>query len=292
MAVFGFPIPSADAPAAAVASAVEMLEAAARYGTEVGSPVPLTLRVGINTGLMIAGDLRGPVVREFAVMGDAVNVASRLKDVGAPGGIHVGPETHEAARARFVFEALEPLALRGKVERVPAFRVVPPRPGGRRAPGGPPALVETPLLGRDREWATLRATLAEVRAGAGRVVLLVGEEGAGKSRLVTDLCREAAAGGVTVLAGRAVLAHQSAAMHVVADLVADWAGIGVADDAATIRRKLAETAAVLPGFDAGGLGDALTGAVPAVDDGTLERALSAGIAALVTRGPVLVACED
>src|SRR5262245_45519011 len=75
MAVFGFPIQSANAPAAAVTAAVEMLEATARYEREVRSPLPLTLRIGINTGLMIAGDLRGAVVREFAVMGDAVNVA-------------------------------------------------------------------------------------------------------------------------------------------------------------------------------------------------------------------------
>jgi hypothetical protein len=68
---------------------------------------------------MVAGDLRGPVVREFAVMGDAVNVAARLKDVGLPGNVHVGPETYEAARARFLFEAGEPLALRGKTERSP-----------------------------------------------------------------------------------------------------------------------------------------------------------------------------
>src|SRR5258706_11563821 len=122
MAVFGVPIASAEAPLAAVAAAVEMLEAAKRYETEVGSAIPLTLRIGINTRLMVAGDLRGRVVREFAVMGDAVNVAARLKDVGDPGGIHVGPQTHQGARGHFLFEAGEPLALRGKLERVPAVR--------------------------------------------------------------------------------------------------------------------------------------------------------------------------
>ena len=48
-----------------------------------GRPLRLRTRIGINTGLMIAGDLHGPVVREFAVMGDAVNVAARLKELGA-----------------------------------------------------------------------------------------------------------------------------------------------------------------------------------------------------------------
>src|SRR5207237_8136622 len=114
MAGFGVPSESAEAPIAAVAAAVEMLDAADRYAGDVASPLPLTLRVGINTGLMIAGNLRGRIVREFAVMGDAVNVAARLKDVGAPGEVHVGPDTWAAARARFAFATLEPLALRGK----------------------------------------------------------------------------------------------------------------------------------------------------------------------------------
>jgi class 3 adenylate cyclase len=137
MAVFGVPIASAEAPGAAVAAAIEMLDAAARYGADVDSPIPLVLRIGVNTGLMVAGDLRGPVVREFAVMGDAVNVAARLKDVGLPGNVHVGPETYEAARARFLFEAGEPLALRGKTERVAAHRALGPRRGIRCATGGP-----------------------------------------------------------------------------------------------------------------------------------------------------------
>jgi class 3 adenylate cyclase len=170
MAVFGVPIASAEAPIAAVAAAVEMLDAAARYATEVSSPIPLTLRIGINTGLMVAGDVRGPVVREFAVMGDAVNVAARLKDVGTPGGIHVGPDTHEAARARFLFESGEPLMLRGKTQRVPAFRVVPLAPGGRRPRGETPALIDTPLLGRERERTRLGEALAEACAGSGRTM--------------------------------------------------------------------------------------------------------------------------
>src|SRR5207237_10728963 len=135
-------------------------------------------------------------------------------------------------------------------------------------------LVETPVFGRDRESAALRDALAATRAGAGRTVVLVGEEGAGKSRLVTELCREAAADGVTVLAGRAVLAHREAGLHVRADLGSDWAGIGVADDAAAVRAKLAETSAAFPGFDDVGLGHVLTGAVPATREHRLERALA------------------
>jgi class 3 adenylate cyclase/predicted ATPase len=290
MAVFGVPIPSAQAPAAAVAAAVEMFEAAARYGTEVASPIPLTLRIGINTGDMIAGDLRGPVVREFAVMGDAVNVAARLKDIGEPGAIHVGPTTHDAARAHFVFEPAGSLVLRGKTAPVHAFRAVPPVPGARRARGGPPPLIDTPLLGRAHEMSVLRTALADASAGRGRSVVVLGDEGAGKSRLVTEICTEAAARGVSVFAGHAVLAHRDAAFHVIGDLVADWAGIGIADGPEIMRAKLADTARDFPGFDAVGLGDALLSSAP--NTATLSRALVAALEALIVRGPLVIACED
>lgn len=259
MAVFGFPIQSADAGLAAVTAGVEMLEAAERYREQVDSPVPLALRIGINTGLMIAGDLRGPVVREFAVMGDAVNVAARLKDFGTVGNIHIGPETYENARAQFAFDTLEPLTLRGKLQRVPAFRVIPPAPGTRRKGSGTPTLVETPLLGRDAELTALRDGLAAAQAGHGQAILLDGEEGAGKSRLVTEIVREATAAGVAVIASRAVAAHRNAPLHVVADLLADARG-SEPDD--TLH------------------GDALAAAI----DDAITSALS--------RGPLLIACED
>jgi class 3 adenylate cyclase/predicted ATPase len=292
MAVFGFPMQSANAPAAAVAAAVEMLEATARYEKEVGSPLPLTLRIGINTGLMIAGDLRGSVVREFAVMGDAVNVAARLKDIGEPGAIHVGGETEAAARERFQFAALEPLTLRGKQQRVDAFRVMPTVRSGRGRPDRQPALVETQLIGRAADLAALRRCWDAARTGEGRTVVLSGDEGMGKSRLVGELCREASDAGAAVVSGGAVLAHADVPLHAVIDLLADRIGVGVGDDTATIRGKLADAAPDLPGIDLEGLEAVLAGAAAAAPADAIERALAAGLRTLAARGPVLVVCED
>lgn len=285
MAVFGFPLASAEAPTAAVAAAVEMREAAARYARDVESPVPLTLRIGLNTGLMIAGELRGPVVREFAVMGDAVNVAARLKDLGEPGNIHVGPETYEVARTRFAFADLEPLELRGKTQRVHAYRVTG-RLGGAERVARAPASIETPFVGRADELALLRDALAAVRAGTGRTVLLVGDEGAGKSRLLDELGREAAAAGMAVL--DAAAAVPDAPRQLLADLVASFAGLGPGDDldadaAAAVQARAAE----LRGVYAPGLVALM--AAPAEADGAPFAAL---VAALARRGGVLIGVED
>jgi class 3 adenylate cyclase/predicted ATPase len=292
MAVFGFPVQSGDAPTAAIEAAVEMLEAAARYAQEVGSPLPLTLRIGINTGLMIAGDLRGSVVREFAVMGDAVNVAARLKDVGEPGAIHVGAETRAAASGRFQFAALEPLLLRGKQQLVEAYRVIPAAQSGRARPGGQPSLVDTQLMGRNEVLSELRGLWASARAGRGRTVVLTGEEGMGKSRLVAELCREASAGGDAVLVGGAVRTRATVPQHVAVDLLADRVGVGTGDDVDTIRAKLATGAADLPGIDLIRLEEVLAGAAPLSAGGAIERAFADGLGTRAARGPLLIACED
>ncbi|MCC6764533.1 MAG: AAA family ATPase [Deltaproteobacteria bacterium] len=293
MAVFGFPIRKADAPALAVAAAVEMLDAAARYAGEVRSPVPLQLRIGINTGLMIAGDLRGAVVREFAVMGDAVNVAARFKDLGDPGHIHIGAATAAGARERFELLALPSLVLRGKQQEVEAFRVVPRARRGRARPGDELALVETPLVGRAEALAALRAAAEAARAGRGRFVLLQGAEGMGKSRLVAELAREARAAGARVLAGAARPSHADDPLRLALDLLADGIGVAVGDDAATIAASLRAAARGWPPLDRDALAAALAGTIPARDAAAaLAAALEAVLASFAARGPLVVVAED
>ncbi len=293
MAVFGFPIVSANAPAAAVAASVEMLVAVERYTNEVKSPLPLTLRIGINTGLMIAGDLRGAVVREFAVMGDAVNVAARFKDLGEPGHIHIGAETAAAAEDAFELVALPPLVLRGKQQQVEVFRVVPIARRSRTRPGDQTALVDTQLVGRADLLAALRGHAEEARAGRARVVLLAGAEGMGKSRLVAELCREATASGANVLAGSASPAPADRPGHVALDLLADGLGVAVGDDPAAIHAGLAIAAKSWPGVDLGALAAALAGTAPGNTSATvLARALEAALATLAGSGPLIVVCEN
>ena len=133
---------------------------------------------------MIAGDLRGAVVREFAVMGDAVNVAARFKDLDEPGHIHIGAETAAGAREQFELIALPPLVLRGKQQQGGSL---PRRARRARAAG----------RGRERSRARSRPVSSDgatcwrrsvsareaARAGQARMVLAHRRRGHGQSRV-------------------------------------------------------------------------------------------------------------
>ncbi len=179
MAVFGFPVASPHPEAAAVAAAHDMLQAVEDTRQELGLDPGFALKVGINTGSILAGDVGGSVIREFAVIGDAVNVAARLKDLAPPGHVWVGPETHSGARARFRFDAEEIHALKGRQKAVQPFALARSQDAGRHI-----APEFCPLFGRDVELHRLEERLTALAGGVGGVVWVHGEPGVGKSRLI------------------------------------------------------------------------------------------------------------
>lgn len=191
MAVFGIPAPLDNSSAAALAAALEMQRTVEAYNRQVQSPVALALKAGVNSGMMTAGDLRGAVVREFHVMGDAVNVAARLKERAPAGCVFVGGDAADDARALFAFTPMAPLALKGKSTSVAAYEAHAAPDDTESA--WPRATVFTPRVGRTDELGALRAALRELEGGVGGVVTLVGEVGSGKTRLLHELGDELAA---------------------------------------------------------------------------------------------------
>ena len=137
MAFFGAPIPQADHPRRAVAAAARMIEAALAWNTERAArgEAPVAMRIGINTGNAIVGDIGSDQRVDYTVLGNTVNVAARLEEhVAGPNEIVVGQETAQLAGADFAFEPLGEVKLKGLTRGLPAFRVkldakgVPVRP--------------------------------------------------------------------------------------------------------------------------------------------------------------------
>jgi class 3 adenylate cyclase/tetratricopeptide (TPR) repeat protein len=183
MALFGAPVAHEDDAERAVRAGLgmqasmpeinERLEA--RYG------VSLALRVGVNTGEVLAG----AVGDAYTVTGDTVNVASRLQTAGEPGSVLVGERTYRATAEMIAYRPLGALDLKGKSEPVPAWEAVEPIAAqpSRRAP----SRRETPLIGRADELALLRSIYGRVaREGRPHLVTLIGQAGVGKSRLLRE----------------------------------------------------------------------------------------------------------
>ena len=156
MALFGVPQALEKAPTHAINAAIEMRNRLAALSAEAGLPDALELHIGINTGLVIAGHVGGNVKQEFTVMGDTVNLASRLKDAAPTGRIWVGSDTYRYTRDEFDYRRLEPLTVKGKAKAVDAWEL---RSARERLHKPKPKTAEhaAELVGRDIELGLVRA---------------------------------------------------------------------------------------------------------------------------------------
>jgi adenylate cyclase len=129
MAVFGAPVAMEDHAVRCVRAALEMQSALEKLNAEKGDR-RMQLRVGINSGRAVAGDFGSPKRRDYSVLGDAVNLASRLESgVSQPGWIVIGENTHEAVKELFECQYLGPQNVKGKKAQVGAYRVLREKPG-------------------------------------------------------------------------------------------------------------------------------------------------------------------
>ena len=186
MAIFGAPVAHEDDPERAVRAAVGMQAAMGELNERLLSDygIEFALCVGINTGEVLAGK----VGEDYTVIGDAVNVASRLQTSASPGTITVGERTQRATGGVVEYEPLEPLELKGKAEPVAAWRAVglsEQHTGVARR-----SHREAPLVGRQDEFAALQMLVTRVTRNNGpHLATVFGQAGVGKTRLLRELDR-------------------------------------------------------------------------------------------------------
>ena len=223
----------------AVRAALEIREAATAYGDRVRSRhgVEFQVRVGINTGLVVAGRVGSDLGEEFTTTGEAPNVAARLQAAATPGTVLVSASTHRLTGHAFDFQPRGPLAVKGKSAPVEAFEVV----AAKASPGSGRGLeahgIASPLVGRDAELALLREKVAGLAGGAGAVVALVGEAGLGKSRLLAEL-RAGMTAATPWHEGRALSYGQSLPYHPWRSLARRLVGADESTGDAGLRQKL------------------------------------------------------
>ena len=231
MAVFGLPKLHEDDALRAVRAAADMQATQERLNDELERNwgVRLTVRTGVNTGEVVAGDASG----QRLVTGDAVNVAARLEQAAGAQEVLLGDLTYRLVRDYIDAEAVEPLELKGKSQPVPAYRLVAVRDDAER-----PRRLDSPLVGRAEEIARMQAALADaITERRGRLVTVVGEAGVGKSRLVDEFVRSLDAGSI-FLRGRCLAYGDGITYWPLAEAVRQAAGILERDTTEVALEKL------------------------------------------------------
>lgn len=187
LAFFGAPIAHEDDPVRALRAGLEIIDAIDRYSYDVIRDwgIPVEVRIGVNTGLVVVGEVGSDLRVEYTALGDAINVAARMEQTADPGTVRVTGETLSLTGGMFEVEDLGPIDVKGKTHPVDAFRVV-------RFVGGDDLDLERPILGRDEELAVLDDLRSRLVSGTGWIASIIGEAGVGKSRLVSEFRRRSA----------------------------------------------------------------------------------------------------
>jgi class 3 adenylate cyclase/predicted ATPase len=184
MAVFGAPKAHEDDPERALRAALAMQDKLDKFNKEQHLSNPLGIHMGINTGTVIAGEIGAAQSRSYTVMGDAVNVASRLEHVSETGEILVSEATYNLINRLFVFEEREPVAVKGKKDPLKIFLLKSAKDLSQTQRGL--SGMEAPVVGREYELNTLLEYHAKLQKRQGGIVVVSGDAGMGKSRLVRE----------------------------------------------------------------------------------------------------------
>ena len=187
LAFFGAPIAHEDDPERAVLAGLEIVDGIEPYREEARErwDLDFSVRVGINTGLVVVGEVGSDLRMEYTAMGDAVNLAARMEQTAQPGTVQIAEETYKRVAPLFEFESLGEIDVKGKQEPVLAHKVLD-RKAERGRLRGIQGL-EAPLVGRGTEMDALRESIEDLLSGRGGIHCLIGEAGLGKSRMIEEM---------------------------------------------------------------------------------------------------------
>jgi class 3 adenylate cyclase len=309
LAFFGAPVAHEDDPERAVRCGLDMVRSIEELDSARHTPGAegLQVRVGINTGPVVVGLVGTDRAHEYTAMGDAVNVAARMQAAARPGSVLVTSATY-----RFIAPLVEAadvgtLALKGKSDAVRAFEVSAMKRGAVQTRGL--AGLRAPMIGRDAELARLTSIFRVVRAGQGRVAIVLGDPGLGKSRLLAELHSsiEHDIGQVRWIEGRCLSYGETMPYHLVIDIVRSVIGVSAAADESQVAAALEKTTRELLGEEWAesfaylghllsiDLSPEMQSRLSLLDFETVKRyvaSLVMVLRALSARGPVVIFCDD
>jgi predicted ATPase/class 3 adenylate cyclase len=304
LAYFGYPLAHEDDAVRAVTASLTLQTSfqdfARRWSSrlEAAGAEPPAMRIGIHTGVVVIDD-SGPR-GEPVTLGTSLNVAARLQSIAPIGGVVISDATRRLVQGLFVLEPLGAQQLRGVDSATDAYRVVRPSGVATRLELGA-KLGLTPFIGRRHELALLEDRWEQAIEGHGQAVLVTGEAGVGKSRMVQRLRERIASAPHTWLEARSSPYHTNTAFHAIIDLIQHGIFVEPEDDEPTRLAKL-EAAVESAGLSRDEVVPLFASLISISGVPTAESAESwrrrtldamvEWILALAARQPVILAVED
>jgi class 3 adenylate cyclase len=254
LAFFGAAVAHEDDPQRAVRAGLEIIDLVKGYAGEIeqAQHVDFAVRVCINTGQVVIGPVDDDLRFEYTTSGGTVNLAYRLKFAGSPMSVVVTGNTYRFIAPYFECQELPDLEVKGMSEKIHVYQVKETRAILGRTRGF--ADLESPMVGRDQELATLMHLCEAIRLGLGRAVLIMGEPGLGKTRLIQEWQKSAEAGKGSGegnssggklpqgqwITGRCVSYGQGLAYRLVIDILRTLMGVSVGSNEPEVHAALLE----------------------------------------------------
>ena len=248
MAIFGAPIAHENDPELALRAALDMMKSMEEYNKTlpVQLETPLALHTGINTGMVIAGGMGTDQKMQYTVMGDTVNLASRMESLAVSGETLVSSYTYNLTRHAFDFVAMDPVKVKGKKDPVAVYRVIKPK--AVTASDIKPN-EHLPLVGREQEIKIVGDAYTRFRKGMGQAVFLISEPGVGKSRLQTECNKQFHENDIQTVSGACRSYSSCTSYSIFIELFHNLFGVNSDDVAITAAQKVATGLPLVLGLD-------------------------------------------
>ncbi|MBT8386683.1 MAG: AAA family ATPase, partial [Ignavibacteria bacterium] len=186
LAFFGAPIAHEDDPYRACKAALDIVQGARTFSQKLESERGIkgfSVRVGINTGLVVVAEVGADLRVEYTAMGDAVNVASRMESAAEPGSILITDATKKLLKDDFKISPVGPIQVKGKTKPINSYKVLGLTEESDEILSGN---LNIPFIGRRTELKQMQAAFKKLQQGEGKIISIIGDQGIGKSRLISE----------------------------------------------------------------------------------------------------------
>jgi class 3 adenylate cyclase len=236
LAFYGAPVSHEDDPARAIRAAIDVLSTMRDYAVIARQKygMDFSMRIGINTGSVVVGEVGSDLKYEYTAMGDAINLAARLQSAARPGSALISQHTYRFVSPLFDFNDLGQIEVKGKSEPIQIYEVL----GAKAEPGKLRGLagLTSPMVGRDHERDSLITLSNKLQSGTGSMAIIIGEAGLGKTRLMNEW--KSASNGINWVEGKCLSYGTRLAYHLLIDLTRSLVGVQPASDENATRSAL------------------------------------------------------